>query len=849
MRRKLFFFLSLLAAGSFFVFTAVRAANTDIVINEVGAYAASTHEWIEIWNKGNEPVDLSEWKFWEDNTNHGLKASDPIVSPGEYVVIAQVSTTFMLDYPSFAGSVFDSSWSSLNESGEEIGLKDVSGNFVEKFTYINAPNFSLQRIDPFLADYTSANWREHTNGNTVGAVNSVGAPATTTPPSSSLPPEAGKYQGEGTSPVTPPLTTPSQPSPYQGEGALILNEIYPNPPGSDIEEEFIEIKNTSTAAVDLVGWKLSDLVKSFSLSGSIGPGQIVIWKRTTTGIALNNSTKEEVKLSYGESVVDMIKYDKAPEGQSYSRVAGGKWQWSDEPTPGAENVITETDDTEIVWKINAVASAELGEMINFDAADSADPRGGVLSFAWNFGDGVFALGEEVSRAFATSGKFSVIVSATSTSGTAGSKKISIAIGPGLSIRNSAVVISEIFSDPLGLDTSEYIELYNSASSTANLSGWILRDVSGKKFILPDKTFINGGGFLVFYRLATKINLENTGDKVELLSPDSQVVDLVKFGKSEDSKSYALVGGEWKWQTPSPGRVAVASLSQIPLSNSPLIKGREAKAAKKTAKKKTASKNYKPLVAMTIEQARQAAKGTRVKIRGIVSAVAGNFGVQFFYISDPKVALGMQIYSYKKDFPDLKPGDYIEVRGERSEAGGVKRVKIKTKKDIDILATERQLKPAAVAPDEIDDEAGGALVKVAGEITEIKSNLMYLDDGAEETVIYFKKYAKIDKKKFKEGENVEVVGVLEQGKNGLQVWPRSDEDVVSFGPSPDLLKKQEQISAGQNKEKDTTEKYLTATAGGVTTLLLGFLAKARGAALKGGLKKIGALAVWIFRKKG
>mgnify|MGYP000284651848 FL=1 len=172
MKRRTSIILGLLL-GSFFVAHTVFSANSSIVITEIGAYEDDNHEWIELWNKGPKPVNLDGWKFWENNTNHGLSVSgtDPILGPGYYGVIVQDAAQFILDYPFFTGRIFDSSWSSLNESGEEIGLKDNTGNFIEQFTYVAAPDFSLQRIDPFLVDYTDANWMQHTASNTVGSVN------------------------------------------------------------------------------------------------------------------------------------------------------------------------------------------------------------------------------------------------------------------------------------------------------------------------------------------------------------------------------------------------------------------------------------------------------------------------------------------------------------------------------------------------------------------------------------------------------------------------------------------------------------------------------------------------------
>ena len=64
MRAKYFLILLVLFfASSFFIAKNVHAANTDIVINEIGAFATSTHEWVEIYNKGSDPVDLTGWKF------------------------------------------------------------------------------------------------------------------------------------------------------------------------------------------------------------------------------------------------------------------------------------------------------------------------------------------------------------------------------------------------------------------------------------------------------------------------------------------------------------------------------------------------------------------------------------------------------------------------------------------------------------------------------------------------------------------------------------------------------------------------------------------------------------------
>lgn len=164
------------------------AATQDVIINEIGASEGTDYEWVEIYNRGVAPIDLANWKFVENftdsspnGTNHNLNFSGAtILDPSQYALIAQDAIKFKEKYPNFTGLLIDSSWSTFNESGEKIGLKDADGNFSELFAYIEAKNFSLERKNPNLNDYTGANWQEHPSGNTVGAKNYNSADQTTT---------------------------------------------------------------------------------------------------------------------------------------------------------------------------------------------------------------------------------------------------------------------------------------------------------------------------------------------------------------------------------------------------------------------------------------------------------------------------------------------------------------------------------------------------------------------------------------------------------------------------------------------------------------------------------------------
>jgi len=71
------------------------------------------HEWLETYNPGSSEIDLNGWKFYEAETNHNLilKQGDWILVGGAYAVMADDADQFLLDYSSFSGTLFDSSFS------------------------------------------------------------------------------------------------------------------------------------------------------------------------------------------------------------------------------------------------------------------------------------------------------------------------------------------------------------------------------------------------------------------------------------------------------------------------------------------------------------------------------------------------------------------------------------------------------------------------------------------------------------------------------------------------------------------------------------------------------------------
>ena len=234
-------------------------------------------------------------------------------------------------------------------------------------------------------------------------------------------------------------------------------------------------------------------------------------------------------------------------------------------------------------------------------------------------------------------------------------------------------------------------------------------------------------------------------------------------------------------------------------------------------------------------------GDRVKVSGVVAVLPNVFGSQYFYIASG--LNGVQIYMNSKKFPELKIGDVVEVSGEISEPYGEKRVKVKNTTDIKILKNQGEPAPAELTTIDLS-ESLGALVKIKGEVTEMKSTHLFIDDGEGEVKVVFKSGANITKGGLQIGDLVEVSGVVGQSSSGIQLLPRKMVDIVKTGHiEEDLLASSEH--ADKNK---TTETYLTATAGGLTSILISLAAKARGKVAVGLLKRVGGLAMLVVRRK-
>jgi len=128
----------------------------NVIISEVMYDLDGTdggREWIEVYNDTSEAIDLSTWKLVENDADHGISyvEGEAILYANSYAIIADKPDLFKIDYPSFSGSLFDSTFS-LSNSGEDLALKNQYDEVIESASYspdlgASGDGFSLQISD------------------------------------------------------------------------------------------------------------------------------------------------------------------------------------------------------------------------------------------------------------------------------------------------------------------------------------------------------------------------------------------------------------------------------------------------------------------------------------------------------------------------------------------------------------------------------------------------------------------------------------------------------------------------------------------------------------------------------
>jgi len=212
--------------------------------NHDGTANTTQDEFVELLNIGNGPLDLSGCTLADSVRTRITFVPGTVIPPGQALVV------FSGGAPNLPGiaTVVTSGGLQLNNGGDVVRVRAPDGALLGEMTFgaDGGQDSSLVR---------------HTDGDAQSAfVRHV--TVATTPASPGLKQDGSPFGGSNPPPPPPPPPPPA--------GGLVINEILADPGASfdangdghsdAVTDEFVELVNTSTAAMNLGGYTISDAV-------------------------------------------------------------------------------------------------------------------------------------------------------------------------------------------------------------------------------------------------------------------------------------------------------------------------------------------------------------------------------------------------------------------------------------------------------------------------------------------------------------------------------------------------------------------------------------------------------------
>lgn len=277
--------------------------------------ADGEEEFIELHNASNTSVDLAGWSISDaSGKTFTLPADDSTISAGGYRA-----------FPFSQTKIY------LNNDSDTVTLWRPDASSADTTTYEKAAKGSAwARIGS-----TQHTW-EWTATSTPDAANKGSATA---------PPPANEEQERTPSNQTPTNPTPTPP-PTESSDAVIINELLPNPSGSETTDEWIELTNTGDTSINLTGWQLTDQTRYFTIADTRIPAHgYVVFESGETRINLNNTGDTVYLVDAAGAIMNGTTYEAAAEEMSWAN-STTSWAWTSTPTPGKQNVLQTNEEDE-----------------------------------------------------------------------------------------------------------------------------------------------------------------------------------------------------------------------------------------------------------------------------------------------------------------------------------------------------------------------------------------------------------------------------------------------------------------------------------------------------------------------
>ncbi len=145
--------------------------SADVILSEImyqsptdlGVPEDTGEEFLELHNRGDAPADLLGWEL---SSGVRFQFPDVTIDPGGYLVVAADPNVFHSLHPTVTNYIASGGWEGkLSNSGEEVTLRDASGDVADRVTYADEGDWAQRTTETDVYGATGYVWsNEHDGG-------------------------------------------------------------------------------------------------------------------------------------------------------------------------------------------------------------------------------------------------------------------------------------------------------------------------------------------------------------------------------------------------------------------------------------------------------------------------------------------------------------------------------------------------------------------------------------------------------------------------------------------------------------------------------------------------------------
>jgi len=507
-----------------------------------------------------------------------------------------------------------------------------------------------------------------------------------------------------------------------------INELMINPAGPDEENEWIELYNKCDREMNIKNWILDDGQhgsKPYLINHDliINARDYIVISASESAIILNNSADRARLFTPDLNIGYEVEYKEAKENWSYAKLDDNSWIWTPNFTKGAKNIIAidnenNRDDYQIVANLNDLTQIPKDTKVKIDGVVNSEPNQIAKQY--------FYIEDETCgvQIYSYYGNF-----------------------PDLKIGDRISVMGQLS------DTNYLRVKVDSVSSITKIEQSV--NFSVKKLDIKDINASYSGLLIMIEGRVSRLSgsifyLSQNGSEVKIDVKEQTGFKRPNLEKNDFVRIQGIL-----YQS-SQGNLSILPriIDDIQIINKYY--------------------NDNNLKIITEFNTLCELNDEIVKVKGIVNSLPGMLNARYFYIENNK--MGLQIYSYNKDFPYLALGDEVEIIGTVSQNG--LRLKINQAEDIKIISHYNSLTSFNIAGMQPANFLG-ILVFLTGIVEEKSGRSMILNCRGMKYKIYLKSNNSFKSSGIKIGDELYVVGIIEKINNEFRIIPRDTNDLVNL----------------------------------------------------------------------